>query len=171
MKYDEHGNWIEPKNDREAVNRIRNGALIIAVVVVAVGLISYFAVFATADKRGKVALHNQTRSPEEQRFNYEYFHNTCRSVITDTQQVKTLQAQVDDLKANPPANDPFGQAQSQLIQLETQLTGLKNSRDDHAQEYNAKSHEFTRNFIKSKDLPDEIGPPTGVSYDALRCEG
>lgn len=156
--------------DGDEVHFGRIIASIVGLMIVA-GLAWYALVYASADTRGRVALHNQQRDPSALQFNYEYFHDTCHKVIAQTQQVATLQAQVDNDIAHPPASDPFGQYQSRIAQEQNDLTGLKNVRDGVAQEYNSRSHQFTRDFMKSNDLPDEIGPPTGVAYAQLKCEG
>lgn len=143
---------------------------VVALVAIALGV--YFAVFATAGVRGRVALHNKVRSADSQAFNYDKFHNDCHSVIALTSQIATAEATLADLKANPPASDPFGQYPVQLSQARTDLQGMKNQRDSIAQAYNSASHEpLTHSFMKSHDLPTEIGPPSGVAYESLTCEG
>lgn len=140
------------------------------IVVIGICLGVYFAVFATANTRGRVALHNQLRNPNQIQFNYEYFHDTCHSIIAQTQQIATLQSQYDEAKKQK-GSDPFGQNASRLDQTLTQITGVTNLRDSTAQDYDSKSNEFTRDYMKSRDLPTEIGPPNGVAYDQLICEG
>lgn len=158
----------------ESEDKPRVGSIVVSVIgfFVLLGVISLsvwgFNYFF-AETKGRVELHNKQRSATEIQASYEYFHETCRDVIAKTQQVDTLTEQIESTKA--PATDPFGQFANQQVQLQTQLTGLENVRDTAAQEYNAKSHEFTHNFMKSDDLPDEIGPPNGVPYDSLQCEG
>lgn len=152
----------------------QGGATLIVIGVIALALVigfgTYFLIYATAEGRGRVALHNQQRSATALQASYEYFHDTCRDVLAKSQNVNVLQHNLDDLVKNTPTTDPFGQYESQVAQARTALAGTINVRNDEAQDYNAKSHEFTHNFMRSHDLPDEIGPPDGVSYDALRCE-
>lgn len=158
-------------NDSE--DRPRIGSIVLTVVgfFVLLGVISLgvwgFNYF-TAETRGRVDLHNEARSASELRASYEYFHDTCRDVIAKGQQIDNIQARLDSMVA--PASDPFGNYATQRAQVETQLTGVKNLRDGEAQEYNAKSHEFTHNFMRSSDLPDEIGAPNGTPYESLECE-
>lgn len=143
-------------------------ALLVAAVV-AGGV--YAITYATADSRGRIALHNQQRTADQLQASYEYFHEACHNIITEGQQITTLEAQYKNDVAHPPVNDPFGQNASRLSQEEQDLTGLKNVRDADAQTYDARSHEFTHNFMKSHDLPLEIGPPNGTPYEGLVCEG
>jgi hypothetical protein len=161
--------------DRKIYRGVRNTIFKWVVGFVMFGLaiwgIVYAITYFTAEGRGRVALHNEARSAEELRESYEYFHDTCRSVIAQTQQIATVQEDLDARIAARPVDDPFGQYEQQIGQVQTQLTGLKNVRASTAQEYNAKSHEFTHNFMKSHDLPDEIGPPNGVEFESLSCEG
>lgn len=141
------------------------------IIAIGIALGVYFLVFATAGARGRVAASNTARNGSNTAASYEYFHDTCHSVMALTAQVGTLGDQVLYDQAHPPSNDPFGQIQSQQAQRASDLTGLRNQRDAVAQQYNARSHEpLTRSFIKSRDLPEEIGPPTGVPYDQVRCE-
>lgn len=144
--------------------------VLIVALVLAVSVGTWAFTYFTAETRGRVDLHNQQRSAAELQASYEFFHDTCRAVIAQTQQVDALQQNLDSLRVNAPASDPFGQYAVQVAQVQTQVTGLENVRASTAQDYNAKSHEFTHNFMRSRDLPDEIGPPNGVSYSALRCE-
>lgn len=160
--------YYDEGNGHVHVGRIIATLLGVVVLCVALGLGVYFLVYGTAETRGRIALHNQQRSATQLQQSYEYFHDTCRDVIAKGAQIDNLQAQIAATKT--PASDPFGQAQQQLGQLQGQLTGLKNIRATEAQQYNAKSHEFTSNFMRSSDLPVEIGPPDGVAFSALRCE-
>lgn len=150
--------------------RVFGTVVAVIAVMLAAGLAIYAVTYFTADARGRIALHNKVRSADELQASYEYFHDTCRDIIAKGQQLTTLGAQLTDMRAHPPASDPFGQYQQQVVQVEGQVTGLSNARDSAAQAYDAKSHEFTHNFMRSHDLPVEIGPPSGVPYDALRCE-
>lgn len=138
------------------------------ILVAAIGVGIYALTYATAETRGRIALSNQQRTPGQLQASYEYFHDTCRSIIAAGQQLATLQQQLDSTPAA--TSDPFGQAAQRTDQLRGQIAGLSNLRDQKAQDYDAKSHEFTRNFMRSRDLPIEIGPPTGVPYDGLVCE-
>lgn len=140
------------------------------ILVVGIGIGIYALVYSTADVRGRIALHNQQRSATALQFSYEYFHNTCHTVLAENQNIGELQHQIDGLKKDT-SSDPFGQRGGQVLTLNTDLTGLEQQRDQTAQDYNAKTHEFTLNFMKSKDLPYEIGPPNGTAYADLTCEG
>lgn len=159
--------WYNDSKDMPRIGRIVS-IFVAAALIIGFGI--YFLTYATAETRGRIALHNQQRSPEQLQASYEYFHDTCRDVIAKGQQLTTLQATYDAQVKARPANDPFGQYAAQLQQLSTQVAGLSNLRDSEAQQYNAKTHEFTVNFMKSHDLPYEIGPPTGVAYVSLKCE-
>jgi hypothetical protein len=140
------------------------------IVVVAVSIGIYLTVFATAGVRGRVAASNTARSGALTAANYDYFRDTCRSVVALSNQIANVQAQVDADQAHPPANDPFGQLASQASQRQTDLLGLKNQRDAVAQQYNARSEEpLTHSYIKQTSLPEAIGPPDGVPYSALTC--
>lgn len=157
----------DPFPVRHSVAATLLGLLLAALLALGI----YFAVYGTSAFRGRVALHNQQRSAAAQQFNYEYFHDTCHAVITATQQLGTLRTQLAQATAAPAGSDPFGQHQSRVDQLNSDISGLSNIRDATAQEYNSRSHQYTRDFVKSKDLPAEIGPPNGVAYDQLNCEG
>lgn len=145
------------------------GGLVVLLAVV-IPLASWAFNYGTAETRGRVALHNQQRSAVAIQDAYEYFHNTCHAIIADGQQMRTLQDQIDTMVRTAPAADPFGQYAQQVGQLRTDLTGLSQKRDNEAQAYDARSHEWTVNFMRSRDLPVEIGPPNGDPYAGLRCE-
>lgn len=143
------------------------GALLLVSAMV-VGV--YALVYGTAETRGRIALHNQQRSATELQASYEYFHDTCRDLIAKGEQIASLQIEYKQAVAARPATDPAGQYAQSLLQLAGQANGIFNLRASEAGDYNAKAHEFTHNFMQSKDLPLEIGPPDGVPFSALRCE-
>lgn len=149
-----------------AVLAVIAGLAVVALVVVGV----YFFVYATAEGRGRVALHNQQRSATNLQFNYEYFHDQCHAIVAEGQQIATLERQLAEQQAAPPVSDPFGQSAQLLAQVRSQVTGLRNLRDADAQDYSSKANQFTRNFMQSRDLPFEIGPPSGEPYEGLVCE-
>jgi hypothetical protein len=166
--------WIDSDDPGVVYRGARNGCLRWVIGLALVGLLVggavYFLTYVTAEGRGRIALHNEARSAAELRESYEYFHETCRDVIAQTRQIATLESQLSDMLEAAPTADPFGQYAQQVTQVRSQVSGLRNVRDTTAQDYNARSHEFTRNFMRSRDLPEEIGPPTGVPFDDLRCE-
>lgn len=144
-------------------------AAVLLVVGIVVGI--YVLTYATAETRGRIALHNQQRSAEALQFNYEYFHDQCHAVLTDQQNLQVAKNNLKALTAAKPATDPFGQYAQTLVESQNQISDQERLRNQAAQDYNSKSHQFTRNFIKSNDLPVEIGPPTGEPYESLVCEG
>lgn len=160
--------YYDENNGHVHVGRIIMTFIGVVVLCAAIGLGVYFLTYGTAETRGRIALHNQQRSATQLQQSYESFHDTCRDIIAKGSAIDNLADQI--AATTVPANDPFGQNQQQLNQLQGQLTGLKNIRATEAQQYNAKSHEFTVNFMRSSDLPVEIGPPDGVAFSALRCE-
>ncbi len=171
---EEIANRLEPvapgKKEAGAVTAAVLGVIagLVVVALIAVGV--YFFIYATAEGRGRIALHNQQRTATNLQFNYEYFHDQCHAIIAEGQQITTLERQVAEQQAAPPANDPFGQSAQMLAQLRSQVTGLRNLRDADAQDYSSKANQFTRNFMQSRDLPFEIGPPSGEPYEGLVCE-
>ena len=137
---------------------MKNFLIVLAIVVLlAVGGLTRWACNVVVNS-GKGVVE-QTLTPENVIFNYEYFHDQYQAYIKLNNMLETAISEEDEfLKVSGDVLSKWSDAEVfQWQRLQQNITGIKNQIDECASKYNAASSKLNVKIFKDKNLPYRLG--------------
>jgi primase-polymerase (primpol)-like protein len=137
---------------------MKNFLIVLAIVVLlaAGGLTRWACNVVVNSGKGVV---EQTLTPENVIFNYEYFHDQYQAYIKLNNMLETAIEQEDNfLKISGDVISKWTDAEVfEWQRLQSHITGIKNQIDECASKYNAASSKLNVKIFKDKNLPYRLG--------------
>ena len=100
---------------------------------------------------------NRVTDPDRMIYTYEWFHSTHGQIKAAADQIAIKKKHIGTFKNDlGPRKDWDMDDKQEHNRLITELNGLEAHRADIVREYNARSGMVTREFLKSKNLPEKI---------------
>ena len=102
-------------------------------------------------------VYEKTLDADNAIYNYEYFKQAYQDILATGQKIVTAQAAVDEfIKTAGPRDKWDFRDKEESARLATNLTGLKNVRNDMVATYNARSKMANRSIFQGRELPVSI---------------
>jgi hypothetical protein len=90
-------------------------------------------------------------------YNYEYFKQAWQDVQAMDQKIITARTAIDDFNVSAGGRDKWDfRDKEESARLSTNLTGLRNVRNDMVATYNARARMVNRSIFMGKDVPSSI---------------
>lgn len=126
-------------------------------LAVGIGLLIYFLVFATADVRGRVAVHNTVLSGQSRLELTRHFHDLYATIrAQEDQAVQSWQTYQQD-KADH-GGDPYGQHAQTVSTDLANYNGVVQLCIQNVNDYDQQASDSTRGLFVEANLPTSVDP-------------
>jgi hypothetical protein len=127
--------------------------LIIAVLAIVGGGVRFLLM--PANQAAKAV--EKTLDADNAIYNYEYFKQAYQDICAMDKKIATAQAAVDEFSEDAGPREKWdSQDKQEGARLKTNLTGLRNVRNDLVATYNARAKMVNRSIFMGKDVPASI---------------